>query len=87
MLIVRHVPLEPLVCSPSGGDRLVHLEGRCTCSHPNLCTAVQESARIRQQQMKTSQHKNIINIWLSQFTKLCIHLHSTNNKSNDKPLH
>ena len=48
MLIAHPVPFEPLVCFPSGGDRLVHREGRCTCSHPNLCTAAQESATIRQ---------------------------------------
>ena len=48
MLIAHPVPFEPLVCSPSGGGRLVHLEGRCTCSHPSLCMAVQESATISQ---------------------------------------
>ena len=48
MLIAHPVPFEPLVCSPSGGDRRVHLEGRRTCSHPNLCMAAQESETIKQ---------------------------------------
>ena len=48
MLIAHPVPFQPLVCFPSGGGRLAHLEGRCTCSHPSLCMVVQESATIKQ---------------------------------------